>query len=452
MIYNSNIPKLYAWVILQGRKCRLFGKVKALLANEGAMFFISNLVYSFSTYLIALLIPYKLNIETMAGFSAAFNIVMMLIFVFEFGLTVSYLRFNQIYKISDQINAMIQLLIFVLLFILSQTALGHYADLFFGVQNLGIAQSYIYLSIFALLSWIFFKTTLLAKKRIKFIIVNSFIILGIRIAFLLYILLWAGEIDLDLIYLDLFIFPFVMVIALNMKYNISFLLACKEKIFHKEFQHLFIRRLKQFIVFSALTYIINGLFIYTNRYAIIYLVDEKLTTTLAELGYAMSFGGLIMIFISSLRSYFLSKFSMSEMDAVLSHIRRLKRYKWYVLLGGMVVAALFAGIVYAIKPDYLSVDSPIYVFILIFSSILIAYMSLFSLLSKTFNFNMLELKLNAIRLALVVLLVQALFTDHPIVGFAAVNMVIVGVEFYFARIVLRRIYRKERAGEKSETV
>ena len=209
--------------------------------------------------------------------------------------------------------------------------------------------------------------------------------------------------------------------------------------------------MKQFILFSALTYIINGLYIYTNRYAIIYMVDEKMTTTLAELGYAMSFGGLIMIFISSLRSYFLSKFNVSEMDAVMAHIRRLKQYRWYVLLGGVAVSALFAGIVYLIKPAYLSVDSPVYVFILIYASILVAYMSLFSLLSKTFNFNMLELKLNAIRLILVIVLVRLLFGEHPIVGFAAINMVIVGVEAYFARTVLRRIYAKEKRGAMRES-
>ena len=412
------------------------------------MFFISNLVYSFSTYLIALLIPYKLNIDTMAGFSAAFNIVMMLIFVFEFGLTVSYLRFNQIYKISDQINAMIQIVIFILLFILSQTVLGNYTNRLFGVQNLGISQAYIYLSIFAMLSWIFFKTTLLAKKRIKFIIVNSFIILGVRVAFLVYILFWATNIDLDLVYLLLFILPFAMVIFLNLKYNVSFLTACKEKVRSTAFRHLFWRRMKQFVVFSALTYIINGLFIYTNRYAIIYMVNEKMTVTLAELGYAMSFGGLIMIFISSLRSYFLSRFNMSDMDTVMAHINRLKKYKWYVLLGGTVVSAAIAGVVFLIKPSYLSVNSPIYVFILIYESIIVAYLSLFSLLSKTFNFNILELKLNIIRLLLVIVAVHILFKSSPIVGFIAINLVIAGVEFYFARVVLQKIYQ---LGEKVES-
>ncbi|HHD77725.1 MAG TPA: hypothetical protein ENK93_04925 [Campylobacteraceae bacterium] len=424
----------------------MFAKLKALLANEGTLFFISNLVYSFSTYLIALLIPYRLNIESMAGFSAAFNIVMMLIFVFEFGLTVSYLRFNQIYRISDQINATIQIGIFILLFILSQTALGRYADIFFGVQNLGIAQSYIYLSIFALLSWIFFKTTLLAKKRIKFIIVNSFVILAARVAFLIYILFFVTDIDLDTIYLDLFILPFALVIVLNMQYNFSFLAACRQKVRNPAFRHLFWHRAKQFILFSALTYIINGLYIYTNRYAIIYMVDTKMTTTLAELGYAMSFGGLIMIFISSLRSYFLSKFNMSQMDAVMAHIHRLKRYRWIVLGGGTVVSALIAGVVYLIKPGYLSIDSAIFVFILIYASIVIAYLSLFSLLSKTFNFNMLELRLNIIRLLLVIAAVHMIFARYPIAGFVAINLAITGVEYYFARTVLKKIYQKEKSG------
>ncbi len=420
----------------------MLAKIKALVANEGAMFFISNLVYSFSTYLIALLIPYKLNIESMAGFSAAFNIIMMLIFVFEFGLTVSYLRFNQIYKISDQINALIQIFIFIFLFVLSQSVLGHYTDIFFGVQNLGITQEFIYLSIFALLSWIFFKTTLLAKKRIKFIIVNSFIILFIRIAFLVYILFFIDRIDLDLIYLYLFILPFAMVVFLNLKYNLEFLYGCKEKLKTKAFRKIFFKRVKQFLVFSALTYVINGLYIYTQRFVIIYMVDEKMTTTLAEIGYAMSFGGLIMIFISSLRSYFLSKFNISQMKEVLKHIDSLFGYRWYVLFGGVVVSFVIAMIVEFIKPSYLSINSSIFVFILIYSSILIAYLSLFSLLSKTFNFNMLELKLNILRLLLVVAIVYAIFAKFPIFGFIMINAAIIGVEFYFARVVVKKIQKR----------
>jgi len=429
----------------------VLAKIKSLFANEGAMFLISNLIYSFSTYLIALLIPYKLNIESMAGFSAAFNIVIMLIFVFEFGLTVSYLRFNQIYKISDQINALLQIMIFILLFILSQTFLGHYTDLLFGIQNLGIAQEYIYLSIFAMLTWIFFKTTLLAQKRIKFIIVNSFIILGARIAFLVYILFFTTEITLNNIYLYLFILPFIMVIFLNTKYSAQFLYAYREKVKTKAFRQIFYKRIKQFVTFSALTYIINGLFIYTNRYVIVYMADHKMTTILAELGYAMSFAGLILIFISSLRSYFISKFNISQMDAVINHVQSLLKYKYYVMIGGIMVSALIAALVYGIKPSYLSMQSIVFVFILLFANVILAYFSLFTLLSKTFNFNMLELKLNIIRLILVILAVHFIFVDYAVVGFTAINVAIVAVELYFARTVVKKVYQKYQSeGKVSE--
>ncbi len=427
----------------------MLAKINALLRNEGTMFLISNLIYSFSTYLIALLIPYKLNIESMAGFSAAFNIIIMLIFVFEFGLTVSYLRFNQIYQISDQVNALFQVIIFLLLFVLSQTILGHYTDIFFGVQNLGIKQEYIYLSIFAMLTWIFFKTTLLAKKRIGFITVNSVIILVARIAFLVYILFFTSEISLDDIYLYLFILPFGVVIIINTKYTIGFLSTCTRKVTNIHFRRLFYKRAKQFVIFSALTYVINGLFIYTNRYAIIYMVDHKMTTILAELGYAMSFGGLIMIFISSLRSYFISKFNMSDMTMVTGHIQNLIRYKWHVLIGGCLISTLIALLVYLIKPGYLSMQSVIFVFILIYESVLIAYLSLFSLLSKTFNFNVFELKLNIIRLILVILVVQLIFVHYPVSGFIVLNLAILLVEFYFARSVIRKIYEKVKLGERT---
>ncbi len=69
----------------------MLGKIKKVLANDGALFTLANLIFSFSTYLIALVIPYKFDIARMAEFSASLNIVLILAFVFEFGLATSYL-------------------------------------------------------------------------------------------------------------------------------------------------------------------------------------------------------------------------------------------------------------------------------------------------------------------------------------------------------------------------
>ncbi len=420
----------------------MLAKIKKLTKNDGALFFLSNLIYSFSTYLIALLIPYKLNTEGLADFSAAFNIIILLIFVFEFGLSISYLRYNQIYKISNQINAVLQLLIFSLLFLLSQTFLGTYADVLFGTQSVGVKQEYIYLSIFALLTWVFFKNSMLAQKRVNFIILNSFIILIARVILLIYILFGDIDISLNNIFLYLFVLPYSLVILFNLKENISSIAKKSQTLKNSRYWKIFIKRTKQFIAFSALTFIINGLFVYTNRYAIIYLADNGLKSILAEIGYALTFAGLILIFISSLRTYFISKFNISNTDEISDYINMLLSYKVKFLSLGAVASILIAGIVYIIKPSYLTIDSVIYVFILIYSSVIVAYLSLFTLLSKTFNFNKLELILNIIRLILVIFAVHMIFARFPIVGFVAIYIVIIGVELYFAKAVLSRVSKK----------
>jgi hypothetical protein len=159
----------------------VLAKLKKLGSNDGALFTISNLIFSFSTYLIALIIPYKFDIKMMADFSATLNIVMILAFVFEFGLATSYLRFNQLYKTTQYINAYFQLFIFLLLFLLYSTFLGDYLGSFFGLENVTLSHVYVYLSIFSILSWMFFKNIYLSNKRIKFILFNAIVLLAVRV-------------------------------------------------------------------------------------------------------------------------------------------------------------------------------------------------------------------------------------------------------------------------------
>jgi len=103
---------------------------------------------------------------------------------------------------------------------------------------------------------------------------------------------------------------------------------------------------------------------------------------------------------------------------------------------------LMALFVYIIKPSYLSIDTAIFVFILVESYLASSYLGMFSLLSKTFNFNNLELKLNVIRLILVAVWVHTMLLRSPIVGFLGLNLSMVLVELFFAKIVLDRVKKK----------
>ena len=420
----------------------MFSKIKAKLSNNATLYLLASLIYSFSTYIVVLLIPYKLNLALMADFSAALNIIMMLSFVFEFGVVTSYLRYNQLYATTKYINAYVQLVIFALIFFVSQSVIGDLLDNFMGMEHVDLNKNYLYLSVFAVLSWVFFKNIFLANKNIKMILINAIILTSLRISMLGYILWSDASFSTDEIYFYLFILPFVFIIFFNLKHDVSNFVASIPYLKEKRERALFYKRAKKLLFFAVTTYAISIIFVYTSRYAVLYLTKMNATQLIADLGYATSFGGLIIIFSVSLRSYFISKFNISNPDEIQSYVTKMSSYKYLFIGGSTLVSALIALLVYLIKPVYLSMDAVIFVFVLVEAYLLSAYLGMFSLLSKTFNFNNLELKLNIVRFALVFGLTHLLLLEHPIIGFLAINLSIVLVELYFAKVVLEKVTQK----------
>ena len=419
-------------------------KIKNIIKHESFIYLLSNIIYSFSTYIVILSIPYALDKVSMAHFSSALNVVMLLIFIFEFGLTVSFLRFAQLYAISNVLNALLQIFIYTLIVLFAFTVMGEPINLWLHIDKIEMNESLIYLSSAALLSWVFLKSYFLAKSNIKAIFKHALTVLILRAIFLGYLFLTHKN-SLNEIFIFLFIIPFLIIFFINIKENIKNLKPLFDIIKKDIKLKLFSHRIKKYITYSFLTYIIGALFIYTNRYLIIYLTEKKAYSLLAELGYAMSFLGLILIFITSIRTYFISKFNISDIENIGKYIKTVKKYALYYFPFSVLFSALIAGVVYLIKPSYLTYQSSVFVFILIFANMVISYYSLFTLLSKTFNYNTLELKLNILRLFLVIISVRFLFDPNPIFGFFLINFWIVFVEFIFAKIVLSRVRRKEIA-------
>ena len=422
-------------------------KLKKLATNEGSLYFLSSLLYSFSTYLIALLIPYKLHLETMADFSAAFNIVILISYIFEFGIVTSFLRHNQIYQSTKYINAFLQLFMFVMILLLGYTSLGGMLDKPFGLGGIDIKQEYIYLSILSVLMWVFIKSNYLAKKDIRSIIIQASIILVLRIGFLIYILFSDEIVDLNHIYLYLFVIPFLWMIVTILKENISHMIEIAKKSYHdKRNITIYMKHFKKFMLFSMATYVISFLYVYASRYPIVYVTEQNDKVLMAELGYAFSFFGLILVFITSIRTYLISKFNISDMDAIMIYLEKMKKI-WPMFLLGSIVASLAGSyVVYLIKPDYLADRAVIFLFMLILTYMMIAYFSLITLLSKTFNFNKLEIILNSIRLILVLLAVYTVFGKYPVAGFALINIAMVSIEYIFSRIVIQKVMSRKKEG------
>ena len=420
----------------------MLAKLKKLGSSDAMLFTLANLIFSFSTYLIALAIPYKLDLKMMADFSATLNIVMILAFVFEFGLATSYLRFNQLYSSTRFINVYYQFFIFSLLLLFYNTFLGKMLGNVFGFENINLNTKYIYFTIFALLSWMFFKNIYLSNKKIKFIFFNALMLLVIRLGFLFYIFSQEGLVSLDSIFLYLFVAPFVLIMFFNMKNNVIYVIKSFDYIKDIRQLGIFKYRLKKLFVYSFLIYLISIIYVYTSRYPLVYLTDQGFTAILAELGYAFSFGGLVLVFTNSIRLYLISKFNISNVDEVLKYITTIKRYKYPFMVVSMLVAALVAGIVNLIKPDYLTHISVIFTFILLLTYFVISYYGMFTLLSKTFNYNKIELWVNIVRLGVVMLSVHLVLGAYPVVGFIIANMSMVIIEYIFANIILNKILKR----------
>ena len=417
-------------------------KIIEKLKSPAILYTLSSLIYSFSTYMVLLFVPYKLNLESMAQFSAVVNISMMLSFVFEFGVVTSFLRFNQLYAITKYINAYMQIVIFLIMILLSISFLGDPIDSFLGIDKIDVKRSYVYLIAFAILSWVFFKNIFLSNKKIGTIFVNAVVLTLIRLISLAVILFSSYNFSIEDILLYLFIAPFAVIMFYNLNYDLGAIKDSIKFFSNIRAKRIFFKRFKTILIFALTTYVISLLFVYTSRYPIIYLTKENATKLLAEIGYATSIGGMIIIFSVSIRSYLISKFNISNTDEIKRYIETMFSYRYKFLIATFLLSTLLSLVVYYIKPSYLSFDTVIYVFILVVSYAFSTYLGMFSLLSKTFNFNNLELRLNILRLILVLFWTNLFLIDHNMIGYIGLNLSMVAVEFIFAKIVLNRVAQK----------
>jgi hypothetical protein len=310
------------------------------------------------------------------------------------------------------------------------------------MQNIDVSKDLVYFSAFAILNWVFFKNVFLSNKKIKVILFNAVFLTSVRVLLLGFILFSDKNFSVDEIYLYLFAIPFIVIISFNLKHDLSKIKESLSFLGEKRHMKIFKKRAKDILKFSFTTYIITIIYVYTTRYALIYLTKENATELIAELGYAMSFGGIILIFAVSIRSFLISRFNIGDTKAIKEYITKIKSYALKFFVFSVLFSMVLGCIVCEIKPSYMSVRAGVFTAILVESYLIGSYLGLFSLLSKTFNFNNLELILNIVRLLLVVLSVHLLLIEYPILGFFVLSLSLVGVEAFFAKIVLDRVGKR----------
>ncbi|HEX2865977.1 MAG TPA: hypothetical protein VHO03_02990 [Ignavibacteriales bacterium] len=413
-------------------------KLKEKFLGETSWFLISNMIYSASTYLVGFLIPYLLDTNNMAFFSSGNQILMVLAFIFELGFSISFLRFYQLDKSVRYINSYLQMILFAAIIIIG-LYFSSFFNRLFNVDELPVEASFLYFLVIAQLAWFFIKNWLLAINKIKTLFIHSTLILFLRIAFLLH-LYYLKDFSIRQLFLETLFFPFIAVIIHLLWVNSKLILESLR--LYNVFSFSIIKKaafkVYSFLRFSTLTYISGFLYLYTVRYLVIYMTGKN-NLVVADLGYAMTFIGIILVFHTTFRNYLVARLSMDKADFIKAYIQNIKRMSRHFIALIVFTSALLSYVVYLIRPGYLSFNTVIFSFILFTSTFLNVYLGLFTVLSKTYDYNKLEVLLNIIRFLLVVLITHLLVESNLILGIILINLVMVTGEYVYANILIRRI-------------
>ena len=412
-------------------------QIKDTYQKKHHMFLFSNVVFSGSTYLGMIYIPFLLNIDEMADLSILYNAMLILMYLIELGITVSFLRFYQIKKHVLIINSIIQLLLIAFLIILGSTYLGGELFGWLNIANLDTSKELFFLSIICQLSWIFAKNILLTLKHYEYILLFSLSILIVRIIGIY--LLDAENINIKNILITFFIIPFIPAALFTIINNLKNIISIRIQYLSMRIINIFLRQSMQFLKFSLFAYIIGLLYILSNRYIILYLSESGQNEMIADLGYAMSFMGIITVFSLSFRTYYISIFKFSDINSINKYLDNyLKKIKVFAFFGILISFGIVTFFL-LVKPEYLSINSVIFLLIKLISAGLVLLFSLITFLARTMNFNRLELKINLVRFFLVCGACHSIIPLYPIFGFIIINLIIVLVEIYFSKIVLRKL-------------
>jgi hypothetical protein len=312
-------------------------------------------------------------------------------------------------------------------------------DKVFNIDELPVDSSLLYFLVIAQLAWFFIKNWLLAINKIKTLVFHSVLILVLRVVFLLH-LYYLKDFSIRQLFLETLLYPFSITIVHLLYVNVRLILESLS--LYNIFSFSLIRKAAQkvysFLRFSLLTYISGFLYLYTVRYLVIFMTGKN-NMVVADLGYAMTFIGIILVFYTTFRSYLIARLSMDKADFIRSYIANIKSMYWHFMVLIVFSSLALSYIVYLIRPGYLSFNTVIFSFILFMSTFMNVYLGLITVLSKTYDYNKMEVLLNIIRFLMVVVITNFLVESHLILGVALVNVVMVLGEYVYAKILIRRI-------------
>lgn len=405
----------------------MLDNINGLLKKDFTQFFLANVIFSISTFIVNVCMPKLLEQEFFNNFIYIFQMVLFSTTIMQAGLVIGLYHYYES-KSREALNIYYSFVLIVNVFIFLLGFIdGNIVSSLLKLGSLSrIDHLMFYLSVMVSGIYLFNKGKNVSDKAYRYMMrisVTSFLIRMLVLIMLYFI----NVKSLALVLFLVFILPYSQdlhdYIVNTFKYvrprNIDCIL-CKR---------ILIYCFKVWLT-GCLFMISDKIFLISNKEA-----DLQFTTAIA---FSAGFVGIISLFNSCFNNYFLSRLSCDRKEELKAYTDKLKRFMPLYILLLAIVSALFALFVYLFYPALGTITAMV-TFIILLRSGLISYLGMFALLSKVLNLLNIEVVLNVCRVIAIYGLCHFWHPQSLLLWYIVVMFTIPFPELIMSFIVNRKI-------------
>lgn len=393
-------------------------------------FALANVLYSISTFIVNLVLPFVIDANFYSRFIYVFQMVLFMTGVTQFGIIMGLYRYiRQDRKSALNIYYLLLTCIYLLLLIMGCIN-NNIVNQLIKLGNLTYSENFMFYAALIVSSmYVYNKGKNVADKAYKYMMRVTLSAFGIRTAILLLLFIVRIE-SLSVALFLLFVLPFAQDIKDYAVNAVKYVRPAKvEK-----------TMLQSFLYYSLRVWLIGALFMVSDK---IFLISTKglnvqFTTAIA---FSAGFLGIISLFNQTFQNYFISNLSPDDPQHISNYIKRVKKLAvpYFAMLLGVVF--VFCGLVYVFY-ERLGLIAVAVLFVTLLRAGFIAYWGMFSLLSKVMNLLNIELVLGLVRIVIVYCLCSFWHTDNLLLWYTIVLFVIPFPEIILSVMACRKVGNK----------
>lgn len=402
-------------------------KIENLINRDISYYFIANIIFSVSTFVVNICLPKIFEPSFFEKFIYIFQMVLFLTTLSQFGIVVGLYNFIEENR-SKILNTYYSIILFINLILLILGLInGNIVSTLLKLGDLSSSQHLLfYFSIIVSGIFLFNKGRNVADKSYRYMLRVAITAFCIRLLVIIFLSIYQTS-SLTLVLFLLFILPFVQDIKDYIGYSIK----------HIRFARFNENMIADFLQYSSKVWFIGVLFMVSDKLFLISTkgIDVQLTTAIA---FSSGFLGIVSLFNSSFSNYFLSNLSSNRIDEIQVYVRRLKKL-FIPYIGILLIICLcMSAFVYYSYPSLGRIAS-IVLFIALLRSGLISYLGMISLLSKVLNLLNIEIVLNIVRIIIVYLLCTYWHPQNLLIWYSIVMFVVPFPELVLVFIINRKV-------------